>query len=996
MDEYSVEIHIGKKDEFSKNTSSIMSDNYTNIEDIIPGTEKNYDRSDYTSDIPQSEINIDELVQKSGYKLRADALADFEKNENKKWFFNDSKLMKNIKEAALEVESIIDMSVSLDDESIKRSLGELDYAYDKLIMFCTEYENTNRKKENKKDTAGNRFRLVREIKNVSMLERKNLSLAVNTYKSIYKNTETLPNWQDILRIARADIKLVDEDKYTMSQVLGDNLEGFDAMVAASRLADYLGISNVVLDRKYVNKEEALFFRYVNKDEDDGYVDQGSFNDRINQNNAADRVEYTESALKKMQSIRVMEALLGVSFNDNDIKFKYNEDDDNTEKIIVEDVVVNLSSSDYAIGKMTRFEENSGVVIDRTLANSIMAIDEDIIGRLFADVMNGEQKKILAKNIKKMKARFDKKDTRILEGEEWVSEASRIITEQKASNQGVSIEKVNISGFDSRNRGLSDKDRQTIMSEYEARELASIESANHSVNPVEREKLENINAEYISLTTEIDGKNLTFAKLSYELDHGKTKYVKKITNENPNGDKYIFDHIPNAGDIVQGAVGNRKLLSVLATIVAKDPEYIMNMFENKGQYVLVKFPKKTVAVSKNVVMIEKAGKKEKYYSKGAYWVSLFEKAYAALCDGVPTKRTEDLCKMYYKKKYGEFDAFNLEFSLDDELDDCVERTAGGDVDTIFKNITGKKYSTVELDIITAGTMKKAYSNMWKLAKAGDPDHEEFGAFSRIEKFLQTKLKDSLEKEIKRRYARTYENSSGGTSKSYYRSVTIEGIKEILLDIKNWTFEAEDTNYRKLYMEVKNEIYKPKKGTPIELGEPYSEKVFMGLITKLANKLENAGCRDDNGFEHDSHIKTRMYTRRAQHIGDFLKAAVKKGTVTAKAKNFIEKPGRGINANKLSEGIIGGNTYIITGYNEGDLLDRHATVTLLNPAGIDVPKVYKVTNEVTKKEQMMNVSGTDKSGSFNMDLNDFIRFFGEITLPKEVLKADDVKTYYNRFK
>ncbi len=1015
-------------DNFEDKTNDKHTEANVKIMDYISESNSSFSMSDYISESSQSDIDLNSFKQKNGFKLRTQSLDDLEKDDNKK-YFGDSKRMKNIKAAALEVEAIIEMSVSLEDDDLKRSLGELNHAYDKLLLYCTEYENANSGKDTREDKAGRRYRLVRDIKRVSKLERDNLASAVETYKNIYKHKKQLPNWQEIIQIARAEMVLDDRDKKNIVYREADNAKDLDSIVAASRLADYLGASNIFLQRKYVNNG-GLCMKYESEGHYDGFLEQIYAVNLLRLNNDASIVMYTDVALKKLQTIRVMEAILGFRFNDSDIKLKYNSKEKNniTEKVVIEDIIVNLWNNDYSIENMKPIDENSGVIIDRTLANSIQALDEDLMGRLFADVMTPDQKKILKKNIKKMKARLTKKDTRILEDEEWIGEGSEALYQEGLAyeanveaalkslpkksrfNEHATdillrlygnrikytkgrIDKVEIAGAKEGPVKIADSKKMEIYSRYEARELASINASNPGKNPIpeEREKIKRVNAKYIKIAAEADGRNLTFARLAYKLDNRKTKGVK-FTNEDPNGIKLIFEHVPEPSDIVQGAADNRELMSVLATIVARDPEYIMNMFENRGEYVLVKFPKKTVAVSKNVVMVQKGNKKMPYYSNGAYWVALFEKAYAALCDGVPTKRVEKLCEMYYREKNEDFSAFNMEFSLDDELDDSVERTAGGDVDTIFKNITGKKYSKAELDIITAGNMKKAYSNMWKLAKAGDPNDSKFEAFDRIERYLETKLKSALEKEIKRRHLRAYENKSGGTSKSFYRSVTIEGIRDILLDIKNWNFEPGDTNYRMLYMEVKKEFFTSKKGEFIVSGESYTEEYFMKLISKLADKLANACDRDRNGFEHDSHIKTGIYSGRARRIASFLEEAVKKGTVTATAKSFMKKPGKGINAEMASEGIVEGNTYIVTGYTE-DSKSGNLVVTLLNPSGLEVSKYHRFTDKSKKNLQIKSISRQSEDGSFTLELNDFIRFFGEITLPKEVMKDQEVKTLYN---
>ncbi len=235
-------------------------------------------------------------------------------------------------------------------------------------------------------------------------------------------------------------------------------------------------------------------------------------------------------------------------------------------------------------------------------------------------------------------------------------------------------------------------------------------------------------------------------------------------------------------------------------------------------------------------------------------------------------------------------------------------------------------------------------------------------------------------------RKYEDASGKTRTHSYRSITIEGIKAILLDIKNWTYGKKDKGYRTLYQEVKNKFY-------MNEVKEFDEAQFMKLISTMAEKLESASDRENVSFEHDSFYLGEKYSARAQRVASFIKAAVAHGSLTANAKDFIENSGEnGVNAQSEVDGIVEGRTYIITEYHEKN--NGQITLTVKSSVEAGVAEFVKYMDEDGNVKQVSGFLNSENEGTFEIDLNDFLRFFDNVFVAKNVMRKPEVRDNYRR--
>lgn len=104
---------------------------------------------------------------------------------------------------------------------------------------------------------------------------------------------------------------------------------------------------------------------------------------------------------------------------------------------------------------------------------------------------------------------------------------------------------------------------------------------------------------------------------------------------------LFSREPSTFDIKQGNLGDCYFLSALNAVLEKDPSLITGAMKDEGKTVLVRFFDKEkkplyVRVNKTVPVMEYQGKEngkdviktDKFGAKGAFWVCMMEKAFAA--------------------------------------------------------------------------------------------------------------------------------------------------------------------------------------------------------------------------------------------------------------------------------------------------------------------------------------------------------------------------------
>ena len=127
----------------------------------------------------------------------------------------------------------------------------------------------------------------------------------------------------------------------------------------------------------------------------------------------------------------------------------------------------------------------------------------------------------------------------------------------------------------------------------------------------------------------------FADINYDKIENKITKIKKYEMVNKK-DVPLFAHEPCVGDIAQGNVGDCYVLAALASIVEKTPNVIKRMMrDNDDGTVTVRFYRGTtpvfITVEKTVPRNTKSENENlggDLFAKGALWVQMIEKAYAA--------------------------------------------------------------------------------------------------------------------------------------------------------------------------------------------------------------------------------------------------------------------------------------------------------------------------------------------------------------------------------
>ena len=130
----------------------------------------------------------------------------------------------------------------------------------------------------------------------------------------------------------------------------------------------------------------------------------------------------------------------------------------------------------------------------------------------------------------------------------------------------------------------------------------------------------------------DSQFVDFELDEYEenLDENSIKPYETIDKRN----EPLFAHEPCIGDVVQGRLGDCYAIASIATVVEKDPEAIKKMMKDNGDTVTVRFYGSNgkpvyVTVDKTIPKYkDKNNVESERFAKGALWVQMIEKAFAA--------------------------------------------------------------------------------------------------------------------------------------------------------------------------------------------------------------------------------------------------------------------------------------------------------------------------------------------------------------------------------
>ena len=422
---------------------------------------------------------------------------------------------------------------------------------------------------------------------------------------------------------------------------------------------------------------------------------------------------------------------------------------------------------------------------------------------------------------------------------------------------------------------------------------------------------------------------------------------------------LFSHKPCIEDIQQGNLGDCYLLSAIAAIVKNNPDDITSMMEDFGSLVKVTFGDQSVYVSKKICSYGSA--------KNVLWVQIMEKAFAKAF-GKKFSKSETW------QKYMEYVQFVDKNRLNGDdptkfLKEAYWSTTkviggGGHSHEALNSLLGLKHSkAIYSEIVTADSRSSAYSNVWKLAK--NIRDKEKAIKPELKEFLIDYLKDRLWKELQSRQRLAIKEATKAR-----RAITIDDLKDILLDIKNWKNQNGLSVYNMLFLQARLKF------------SDITEEEMLKHINHLANKFMEVGQLqpyDENNLQYKANLNSNnaLYTPMAKETFKTIKEAVdKKLEIGVGSERFAqyEKGAVEKDAN-YNAGIVMAHAYTIVDCFEEN---GHSYINLRNTWGRGRLNYIKKIGADGKEKIIAGIKQTkDKNhGTFNIELNDFMNSFSKI--------------------
>jgi hypothetical protein len=188
---------------------------------------------------------------------------------------------------------------------------------------------------------------------------------------------------------------------------------------------------------------------------------------------------------------------------------------------------------------------------------------------------------------------------------------------------------------------------------------------------------------------------------------------------------LFAHEPTMNDVAQGHLGDCYAVSTIASLCEASPQAIKNMMKDNGDTVTVRFYSGGrpvfITVKKTVPAIKMSdGTREERFARGALWVQMLEKAYAA--SGLSAEVLD------WKGGKHEFSTIGTELMKQGKI--SYDGIASGRSENFMKILTKNTVNTAEFethqnentDQFTAVgyTLGKTDTDFWELVKNKRPD------------------------------------------------------------------------------------------------------------------------------------------------------------------------------------------------------------------------------------------------------------------------------------
>ncbi len=429
---------------------------------------------------------------------------------------------------------------------------------------------------------------------------------------------------------------------------------------------------------------------------------------------------------------------------------------------------------------------------------------------------------------------------------------------------------------------------------------------------------------------------------------------------------LFPHNPCIEDVILGNLMDDRLLAPITAIVKKGSGQISSMMKDYGKVVKVTFDKNhTVYVSKKI-----AG----YYSaKNSLWVQIMEKAYAKAFKtkdqkvAYPTTEIDELIP--YVKNQRKPKAFLKEayFKTPLWIRDVQSKDAFNNLLGYTKTEELSQFYALNDSAFLSGDVFKKF---WKSAVDTEKNDDS------MKVFIREYIEDALFIELK--YRMFAEESKT------YRAVTVEDIRDTLMDIKNWKHQDKRGNvYYQLLKDLKYAFPGMK-----------TDNNVMRWIKKIGQDLMEAGLKQDKDVDYIFGYRANLlsdkvyYTKQAEEWYRLMENAIGKYLpVTVHSKmfgNVFSNAGELEELNAAKNGVPQGFAFTVTRvYQE----NNHCYVSLRNPLGRATTEYRLKRNSKDEEEVtigMLYEKDVDSTtgGEFTLELNDFMNSFDKITMVNDL--------------
>lgn len=954
----------------------------------------------------QAQQNMTE-VQNAGRKHAEKRLSDTWK------LFGDSALMKDVKQSIGLLNDALDLTMPQNEDAFHQALFQRLVLYDQALEKCRKYEE---KRSNTRFGTG-RLAIIKEIHGYLEQEKERFErCAGHLFDAWQKHNEGqrqpqeyAPTWTMALQVARTepmaevpkdstfftreeleekrkkeiaekeanretitnkflkerdiasveDLDIIDEIHLENLLSVPDYAKPQNGRVVLSRMAKLLGISHVVEEVRRVSmkrdgktvlgylepKNHGMTFQAFKEQMTAKWEQTGKDKSRM-------EVVYEPSFHRDLSQIQALASIcdfLVTPLKDVTLDYEERTDENGKTWITVRSAKLlnrgTLTSSNYDN------DETKSMKMDPQIVGRIMSVSEEMLDYITLDLVSDEVRKNLKSRLSYTQKCMNRADSTYQTRSSWVSWIDGEYT------------------LDDNQLILNAQKNQLLF-----QPLPDDVQLNSHVLDDEQDNKE------VPLTNEtIDADTLLVAEIEAEIlnDKSEKKWPKEKLRYHlaDYSSKPLFTHMPNVLDIKQGFVGDCYLLAVLGSMAAYAPQMILNMMKDNGTTVTVTFPgADPVTVSKKIPVDINGNERA---AGGELWVQIMEKAYAAsglrkkLGYTKLTEKQKEIVDRIMKKTGLPISRKNAEKLVKNS----VQFLGSGRIDETMKQIAGLKIQAViPIQWIGMDMMDETYDDLWKSTVKNNehaPERMNEAQWKQVKVFLNSYLKKRLKRELKFRDTMTVSGRN---------LIDIEQIRDTLLDIKNWKRIDGLSEYERLLVSLRRKF--PTFSVTTERMD--------GMLRELADELMAANDTLKEGFEHRRQMGDAAqghYSQKAKQLFQSIKTAKDNGRIIAaatssKRKSLNDK--KGLNNETISDAIAMGHGYSVVDCEERT--ENGITqyyIKLNNPwrsGGIryrqytDVNGMRSVSIEESKDE--------DFTGMFEMELNDFMQYFSEVTVSEQI--------------